>query len=160
MKKPLPFALMALFALNAAATGAGSDLHVGATIVAACTSSGTSLNFGSRIDPVRTGGAIDATAALSVTCTHTTPYSVGLSAGSNADASNAGARTMKSGSNVLPYQLYQDASRSKVWGDGSDAYSGVGTGSAQSLTIYGRLPSVAGVVPGSYSDTVTVTVSF
>jgi spore coat protein U-like protein len=70
---------------------------------------------------------------------------------------------MKSGSNTLGYQLYLDAGRSSVWGDGSassSTSSGTGTGSAQTLTIYGRLPSLANVVPGSYTDTVTVTVSY
>ena len=32
--------------------------------------------------------------------------------------------------------------------------------SPQSLMIYGRLPSLSGVAPGSYSDTVTVTISY
>ena len=40
------------------------------------------------------------------------------------------------------------------------AGAGTGTGSTQTLTIYGRLPSLANVVPGSYTDTVTVTVSY
>lgn len=153
--------LMAFVCLNAAAaTGSGGDVQIGATILASCTTTGTSLNFGAGIDPLRTTGAVDATAALSVICTNTTPYSVGLSAGVNAGGSNTSARTMKNGNNALPYQLYLDPARSKVWGEGGNAYSGVGTGSAQNLTIYGRLPTLAGVVPGSYSDTVTVTISY
>ncbi len=158
--KSLLIAVMALLALNASATGTGSDIQVGATILASCTSSGTSLNFGASIDPLRTSGAVEASAELSVICTNTTPYSVGLSAGVNAGGGDTGARTMKSGNNALPYQLYLDPARSKIWGEGSGAYSGIGTGNTQSLTIYGRLPSLAGVVPGSYSDTVTVTISY
>ena len=51
---------------------------------------------------------------------------------------------------------------STVWGNGtaSSTHSGTGTGSTQSLTIYGRLPSLANVIPGSYTDTVTVTVTY
>ena len=154
-------ALIAFLALDAeAATSAGGDLHVGATILASCTASGTSLNFGGSIDPLRTSGAIDATAALNVTCTNTTPYSIGLSAGTNASAGNTAARAMKNGGYALAYQLYLDAARSKVWGEDSNGYTGVGTGSGQNLTIYGRLPSLAGAVPGNYSDTVTVTITY
>jgi spore coat protein U-like protein len=148
-------------ASNSANTTNGT-VQVSATILVACQVSGTALNFGGSIDPLLSSGPVDASAALNVVCTNTTPYTVALSAGMNAGGpANFGARAMKSGSNSLAYQLYLDAARSTVWGNGSGSvYSGVGTGSAQSLTIYGRLPSLAGVVPGSYSDTVTVTISY
>lgn len=145
------------------AQGAGGSLQVGATILVSCTMSGTALNFGSGIDPLLNPGPVDASAVLSVSCTNTTPYTVALNAGLNAGGnSNFGGRAMKSGSHNLPYQLYLDAARSKIWGNGSSSelHSGTGTGGAQSLTIYGRLPSLAGAVPGSYADTVTVTISY
>lgn len=68
---------------------------------------------------------------------------------------------MKSGSNKPGYQLYLDAGRSSVWGDGTASSTSGCTGrsSTPTPTIYGRLPSVANVVPGSCTDTVTVTVS-
>jgi len=73
---------------------------------------------------------------------NTTPYTVALNTGSNAGgASNFSARAMKAGSRSLPYQLYLD------------------TGSVQTLSIYGRLPSLANVAPGAYTDTVTVTIT-
>lgn len=141
----------------------GNTFQVTATINSACTVSGSTLNFGSAIDPLATATPIDATSTLSVRCTNTTPYTVALNAGSNAGGASAfGARAMKSGSNTLAYQLYLDSGRGTVWGDGtaSSTYAGTGTGSTQSLTVYGRLPSLAGVVPGSYTDTVTVTVTY
>lgn len=149
--------------LLAQAGTASNSFQVTATVVSACTVSGTTLNFGSSIDPLAAATPLDATSSLSVQCTNTTPYTVALNAGVNAGgASNFGGRAMKSGSNTLAYQLYLDAGRSSVWGDGtgSSTVSGTGTGSAQTLTIYGRLPSLANVVPGSYTDTVTVTVSY
>ncbi len=66
-------------------------------------------------------------------------------------------------SNTLAYQIYLDAGRATVWGDGSassSTKSGTGTGSVQSISVYGRIPSLATVVPGSYTDTVTVTVTY
>ncbi len=68
-----------------------------------------------------------------------------------------------SGINPLTASVPVDASRSTVWGDGSSStqtHGGTGTGSNQSVTIYGRVAALTGVVPGSYADTVTVTVSY
>jgi spore coat protein U-like protein len=147
-----------------AATPVTATFPVTATITSSCTVSGSSLNFGSAIDPLSVSTPLDATSTLTVTCSSTTPYTVSLSAGANAGgASNFASRTMKSGSDTLAYQLYLDSGRSTVWGDGtasSSAKNGTGTGSAQSLTVYGRLPSLANVVPGAYTDTVTVTISY
>lgn len=164
MKKTLPMLLAALLPVLAQAGTASNTFQVTATVTSACTVSGTTLNFGSSIDPLAAATPLDATSTLSVLCTNTTPYTVALNAGANAGgASNFASRTMKSGANSLGYQLYLDSGRSSVWGDGtasSSTSAGTGTGSTQTLTIYGRLPSLANVVPGSYTDTVTVTVSY
>lgn len=164
-RRALALSATALLSLPAAAApnSASGSLEVGATIVVACNVSGNTLNFGSAIDPLQTSGAIDASTSLSVTCTRTTPYSVALSAGTNAGGpNNFGARAMKSGSHTLAYQLYLDAARSQIWGNGtnSSVYTGTGTGNTQQLTLYGRLPSVAQAVPGDYTDTVTVTITY
>lgn len=140
---------------------AAATFQVSATIVNSCTVTGTTLNFGAAIDPLATSTPVDATSTLSVTCTNTTPYSISLNAGSN--GSGFSSRAMKSGTHALAYQLYLDSGRSSVWGDGtsgSSTFSGTGTGSPQALSIYGRIPSLANVVPGSYADTVTVTISY
>lgn len=151
------------FASAATPNTSSGTLTVGATIVVACNVAGGTLNFGSTIDPLQSSGPIDASTTLAVTCTNTTPYSVALSAGANAGGLNAfGARAMKSGTNALPYQLYLDAAHSQVWGNGTNSgvHTGTGTGNQQSLTVYGRLPTVANAVPGDYSDTVTVTITY
>lgn len=150
-------------AADATARTANASFQVGATILVACQVTGSTLSFGGNLDPLQVTGPVDAATNLSVTCTNTTPYNVALSAGTNAGGPGAfGARTMKSGTNSLPYQLYLDAGRTQVWGDGnaSGTYSGTGSGSAQLLTVYGRLPSLAGVAPGNYNDTVTVTITY
>jgi len=158
----LALALLARQAM--AATPVTTTFPVTATITSACTVSGSALNFGSAIDPLSSTTPLDATSTVTVTCSNTTPYTVSLNAGANAGgSSNFSTRTMKSGSDTLAYQLYLDAGRATVWGDGtasSSARNGTGSGSAQSLTVYGRLPSLANVVPGAYTDTVTVTISY
>jgi spore coat protein U-like protein len=165
MKASLFLVLSLLGAAAPAMAGtAGTTFQVTATVVSACTVSGGLLNFGAAIDPLATALPVDASSTLTVVCTNTTPYAVALDAGSNAGgATSFGSRAMKSGAELLGYQLYTSAGRTTVWGDGSggsSTVSGTGSGSSQSLTIHGRMPALTGVVPGSYSDTVTVTISY
>lgn len=168
------FTVRALVALVAAATTLAVPTHaatttatltVNATLVSSCNVSGSVLNFGSSIDPLSASVPVDASSTMTVQCTNTTPYAVSLNAGANAGGASAFAnRNMKHGtSNLLGYQLYLDSGRSTVWGDGtasSSTYSGTGSGSNQTLTIYGRLPSLTGAVPGGYTDAVTVTITY
>jgi spore coat protein U-like protein len=157
-------ALTGLATAPAQATTGTGTFQVTATVISACTVTGALLNFGASINPLSIGVPLLATSTLTVQCTNTTPYAVSLNAGTNAGgASNFSARAMKNGSNSLGYQLYLDAARSQVWGDGtasSSTSSGTGTGTLQSLTIYGSVPSLAGAVPGAYTDTVTVTITY
>lgn len=150
--------------MSAQALTVTNTFQVTATITSSCNVSGTTLNFGSTIDPLGTAVPLDAASTLTVTCSNTTPYAVSLNAGTNAGgASNFSARTLKSGSNTLGYQLYLDSGRTTVWGDGtasSSTKSGTGSGSAQTLQVYGRIPTLSGVVPGTYTDTVTVTITY
>ena len=149
---------------SARAATSTNTFQVTATITSACSVSGSSLNFGSAIDPLAASTPLDATSTVTVVCSNSTPYAVALNAGTNAGGNaNFNARALKSGSDTLAYQLYTDAGRSTVWGDGTSSSStrtGTGSGSSQSLTIYGRLPSLANVVPGNYTDTVTVTITY
>jgi spore coat protein U-like protein len=105
--------------------------------------------------------ARDATGTLSVTCSNTTPYTVGLSAGGGAGATVASRRMTAAGVTVS-YSLFRDAARTLVWGNtaGTDALAGTGTGAAQSLTIYGRAPVQTTPAPAVYTDAVTVTVTY
>jgi spore coat protein U-like protein len=58
--------------------------------------------------------------------------------------------------------LYSDSGRTTNWGNtvGTDTVSGTGTGSAQSLTAYGRIPSQPTPAPATYSDTIVVTLTY
>ena len=67
------------------------------------------------------------------------------------------------GSSRLHYKLLSDPARTINWGNtvGIDTVVGTGTGTAQSLTVYGQLPgSQTGLQPGNSSDTITATVTF
>lgn len=72
------------------------------------------------------------------------------------------ARKMVLGANSIAYQLYQNATRSTVWGNtvGTNTVAGTGNGNVQLLTVYGSVPAQATPPAGTYSDTVTVTVTY
>lgn len=129
-----------------------------ATVLASCSVSTSSVNFGSISS---LGSNVDGTGSLTVLCTNVSPYNVGLSAGNGTGATVA-ARKMISGSNTVTYSLYSNIGRTTVWGNtiGTDTVTGTGTGSNQSLTVYGRVPVQSTPVGATYTDTVIVTVTF
>jgi spore coat protein U-like protein len=64
----------------------------------------------------------------------------------------------------LEYNLYLDAARTMIWGDGSRGTSRYqvrpSEGRTESVPIYARIPARQTVVPGSYSDHVVLTVNY
>jgi len=104
--------------------GAGLMAAASLAYPAACTVSTLGLNFG-NYDVFSTLND-DITGTVSVNCPSSTAYSISLSSGSGTFAS----RAMTSGTNLLYYNLYLDATRLTIWGDGS-----AGTG-----TVSGREP--------------------
>ena len=74
-------------------------------------------------------------------------------------------RAMASGANTLSYQLYLDAPRTVVWGNGTGGTATYGpvhpaNATPTSVSIFGRIPARQDAVPGSYHDTVVITVNF
>jgi spore coat protein U-like protein len=109
-----------------------------------------------------TGTAANATSAVSVTCTNATPYTVGLSAGAASGATVSARKMTGPASGLLSYSLFSDPSRTLNWGQtvGSDTLTGTGNGAIQALTVYGQTPAGQYVSPGSYTDTITATITY
>ena len=136
-----------------------STMTVQMTITATCTvNSASTLNFGTQ-GILATN--VDQTSTIQVTCTNTTPYNIGLDAGTGSGATVA-ARKMTSGANTVNYTLYSNSTRTTLWGNtvGTDTVAATGNGAAQSYTVYGRVPPQAAPAPGTYTDTITVTVTY
>jgi spore coat protein U-like protein len=155
------FLTILLAATPASAATTGTTLNVSATVTANCTVSSSAVAFGT-VNPL-SGSDVDASGGITVTCTNGTAWVAAAGVGSGTGASFA-SRKMASGGNLLNYSLYTDAARANVWGDGTGAtttFSNTGSGIAQAVTVYGRVPSgQATVPPGSYTDTVSVTVTY
>lgn len=152
-------ALSGLVLPSNAAT-ATTTFNVTATVVSVCTVTATSLGFGTY--NASSGTATDATSTISVTCSNGTTYTTALDAGLGSGAA-VNSRLMTSGANTLSYGLYTTSARTTLWGDGTlstSTTSGTGNGSAQALTVYGRIPVNQFVTAGSYADTITATVTY
>lgn len=134
-----------------------STFLVTTTVLPACSVSSSNVSFTSYA-----GLLLDATGGVSVTCTNLAVYTVELDAGTGAGASTSTRRMTGPNGSMLNYSLYQDAARTLVWGlAGSlNQLLGVGTGGSQSHVVYARIPALQTPEAGSYSDTITVTLTY
>ena len=90
---------------------------------------------------------------------------VALSQGSSGSYA---ARTLRRApSSVLQYNLYTNASRTTVWGNGSGGTGTMGDSmgawfqpNSRTFTIHGRVPAGQDPALGLHTDTITVTVTF
>jgi spore coat protein U-like protein len=86
-------------------------------------------------------------------------YKVQLSTGQSNTYST---RVMISGTNRMNYNLYTSASRTLVWGDGTEGSSemGLNKNSKSILNIFGKIPANQDLAVGIYFDNIVVTVEF
>lgn len=131
-----------------------TTMQVSASVVAQCAIGAvTNIAFGSY-NPLSDADTT-ATATVKVTCNAGATATASLSAGSGTFAQ----RTMKGGTNSLNYNLFTSSAYSSVWSDTNTV--AVTGGSEQTLTVYGRIPKGQNNVSvGTYSDTVTVTITY
>jgi spore coat protein U-like protein len=132
-----------------------------------CTVATTAVAFG-NYNPI-SAVATTATGNVAVTCNalvlFTVSYVISMNAGNS--GSFIPTRFMNLLGVHLNYNLYTTASNTSVWGDGtagtstvSDAYTAILLPSIRNYTVYGLLPALQAVGAGTYTDTVTVTVTY
>lgn len=162
MRKLIPVLVIALIVSGPATTLAATKtatFTVTATVISDCSiASASNINFGS-VGVMASN--TDSTGTLSVTCTTGTTYNLGLDAG-NAGGSTGTTRFMANGASTLQYQLYSDGARATIWGNTvpSNTVQGIGTGSPATSTIYARMPPQPTPAAGTYTSTVTATITF
>ena len=133
-----------------------SDAHA-----QACTISATSVNFGSY--NVFNGSPTDSTGTVTYRCNGSAHnITIGLTQGAGASFNQ---RQMQKGSESLTYNLFVDASRTNIWGDGTSgtsvySISNPPNNTNVNLTVYGRVTAGQDVSAGSFSDTVTAVINF
>lgn len=142
---------------TAAGATATSTMTVSANNQVTCTITTAPVAFGSV---ALLDANVDAVGTVQVTCSATAAYAVGMNGGANGGTS-ATTRMMAGGAERITYALYRDAARTQGWySDSGSSLSGTGTGSAQSLSVYGRVPVQHTPTPGLYSDSVIVTLTY
>ncbi|MDP9096232.1 MAG: spore coat U domain-containing protein [Pseudomonadota bacterium] len=129
------------------------------TITAGCQVTAGAVAFGSSSGIF---AAVLANTTLVITCTTSTPYTVGLDPGSGIGATTAVRKMTGASLATINYRLYQNAGLTSTFGNapGVDTAAGVGNGTAQTITIYGQVPAQTSPAPGSYSDIVNVTLTY
>jgi spore coat protein U-like protein len=114
------------------------------------------VNFGNY--DFQSSQNLDSVGHITVTCDVDTAYTIALSPGL---AGSFTARIMQNGSHQLQYNLYADLAHASVWGDGTGNSMAVnGNGTNVDYPVYGSVPAGQNPYVGSYSDLVTVTLSF
>jgi len=155
---------LALSAQVSHADTEASELSVAATVVASCALGTSPVAFGD-VD-MTTGQPVNATGSLLITCTPDLAWYAEPDAGEGEGATiESPLMTREGGGATLLYNLYTDAAHTNPWDVGytnenanGSAITGTGTGSQQTVTVYGRIPSGQAVAPsGAYADTITVT---
>jgi spore coat protein U-like protein len=141
---------------GADATTTTATMSNSATLTAYCTVSTGNLAFGSY----NGSATVSTTANVAVTCTNTTTYSVALDAGTTSGGTTAVRKLTAGGADTIDYTISQDAGHSTNWATGGSAQAGTGNGASQTLVAYGNIAAGQLVTPGSYTDTVTVTLTY
>ena len=138
-----------------------------------CTVSTTGVNFGTY-DPT-SGTAVTAQGTIEVLCRgNTLTVTIGIGTGGSNSYAN---RRMTDGTTDLFYNLYTTAARTTIFGDGTGGSSTVScttgvtsngcTGDNPSGSdrrairpVYGLMPASQAAGPGTYTDTLTYSVTF
>lgn len=149
-------ALLASGTVSAQLQTLTDDINVTAEVQAACTSiTATDVDFG----PAPAADAQDdATSTVTVTCSPGTSYTVEMDDGMTAVG---GIRRVTTGAgDFMDYYIYQPGGFTTAWGQGTDALADTAGATPTDYVANFRLERVATAAPGTYTDLVTVTLSY
>lgn len=130
---------------------------VRANVLKTCSVTAANISFGPTSS---LAGAMDAQGQVATLCSFGLGYQLGLDGG-GAAATDPTQRQMRSGSFSITYGLYRNAALSLPWGAvTSTSVAGTGSAVLQTVPVYAHIPSQPTPPPGTYSDTVVVTVQY
>lgn len=155
MKKKCVLISMILVVLLAHTCWAGTasdDMTVGVNVVTTCSVTANDLTF-----PDYDGSAaVTAQTTLDLNCSASLPVTIDFDF-ANHDG-NFAYLIRAVGAPVLPYYLYSDPTYQTIWGTATtngETVSYTGTGSSESLTVYGKINAGFSVLAATYTSTVT-----
>ena len=109
------------------------------------------------------GGAVNGSGSITVKCSTGTAWKATASAGTGGSVDARKMTLSGDATQSLNYQLYIDSGRANAWSDSltGNIISGTGTAANDVRTVYASiLAGQASAKVGSYSDSVTVTVTY
>ncbi len=114
---------------------------------------------------------LDSTGSISVECSANVPKAT-LTLGTSPNSGSFNPRKMRrsGGTDLLDYNIYIDASRTTIFGNGTSGtswiilerphFGGKPQPWSQTVTIYGRIPPGQDLSVGNYNDILTVTLDW
>jgi spore coat protein U-like protein len=140
---------------RAEAATSTTQMTVTATVLSSCALTGASLNFGEYVSGRTTNLDVDGQITYS-NCSGRLTFEL-----NGGQSGNINARAMRNGANSLNYQLFRNPTRTAIFGTGTNAQAvdQLTAGNGQ-VIVYGRIPAGQSVPAGTYTDTVTVTLTF
>ena len=127
---------------------------------ATCTVTARPVAFG-NYNPFSTN-PLNRAGRITVVCNGMGTLTAALSSG---QSGSYNPRYMISGStsDQLDYNLYTTAARAIIFGDGTGGTQTVSknfNNNRVRISVYGRIPALENIAPGSYSDSIVATISF
>ena len=159
---PVSAGIMLAVAGAAQAESKNASFTVSATVAKACTIDATNMLMGTWSGV----GNLDGATTVTVKCTNGTSYNVALDNGAN--GTSTADRKLGDGAERLSYNLFRDSGRTLVWGStiGTNTEPGTGAGMAtaneRNIDVYARITEadLLAAKPGTYTDSVTATISY
>ena len=136
-----------------------STLWTARAEAAGCTISTSGVAFGAY--DVFNSSPVDSTGNITYACNQNNADIV-ITLGKGGAALFAD-RRMLNASEILLYNLYTNAARTIIWGDGTEstqtfAHTNMNKDEVYNATVYGRVPATQDVAAGSYSNTIVATI--
>lgn len=162
----LTAASLTAISANAASPATGSfkvNLTVASNCLITAAVGAQDINFGT-VDADNITKTAQSALPIKVACSKTTPFNVGLKP-SNNDTDGKGKMTDTVSADTIDYTLTADSAGVNAWGDtiGTNTVANTGKGTAVAneftYTAYATVVDT-NVTPGTYSDTVAVTVTY
>jgi spore coat protein U domain-containing protein, fimbrial subunit CupE1/2/3/6 len=128
---------------------------------AACSLTSTTILFGSY--DIFSSTPLDTLGQIIFRCNNN-DHNISISI-DKGGASTFDPRRLLNGGSTLNYNLYLDAARTTIWGDGTGGTQNFfvrnpANNQDISIPLYGRIPAGQGTSAGNYSNTLTVTINF
>ncbi len=127
-----------------------------------CWITSTSVNFGSY--DIFLSAPTDSTGAVSIYCNQENIITVSIGPSTTSGSFNPRQMKLTTGTDLMDYNLYRDASRTQIWGDGTGGTFTVSGNltrkGTENYIVYGRIPAAQDISAGLYMETLTVTLNW